>query len=140
MKGIYNYLYFRIYEWQLKLHGKENLPEYPASIGVSLFISLQIAIFFYMINDILLYFAFIHKIIAIPQILIIIFMLLIIFIGFFIFIPKRKYMKFILKYRNDDVKTKKRNILKLKIIIFIHIFLLMFFIVIARYLYIINDL
>ncbi|NOZ34396.1 MAG: hypothetical protein GXO80_03750 [Chlorobi bacterium] len=140
MKEIYNYLYYRIYEWQLRLHGKENLPEYLASIGVSLFISLQIAIFFYMMNDILLYFSFIHKIIVIPQILIIIFMLLIIFIGLFIFIPKRKYLKFIIKYRNDDIKTKKRNFLKLKITISIHIFLLIFFIVIARYLYIINGL
>jgi len=128
MIRLYKYLYFRLYTWNLKKHGKKDQPQWNALFGVSFMMYLNIGIIA-AILDMLGVSVFIEDT---PKIEIAIFAFFILFANYFWLLHKEKYKLLAMKYKNESERESIRNMWLLCLYIIFSFFIIGVLGVIAR--------
>ncbi len=108
MLGFYKYLYFRIYSWNLKKWGENDMPEWNAVLGVSfmMFINLFVLVLLFQFVGIAV---FIGGGEPVPKKTIIFIMLVLFGLNYFLFMHSKKYKSIAKEYENEDTKKRKIN-------------------------------
>ncbi|MDN5203080.1 hypothetical protein QQ008_16950 [Fulvivirgaceae bacterium BMA10] len=101
----YKYTYYKIYSWNLKLHGKSDIPEYNALFGIAFLVLVNLAnlvvLFEGVLNvDLLQYF----NLNIGAQILVLIMYLL---VHYFLLFYKGRYKKIIEEFESESKKKQK---------------------------------
>lgn len=107
MMQLYKYLFYRIYEWNLKIWGKKDMPQWNAMFGVSfmMFLNLSIiALFLQLLFKIQL----LNDYIILKEKIVLI-MLSLFVINYFIFIDKQQYIIITKQFIKESPKRKIRN-------------------------------
>ena len=124
MIKLYEYLYYRLYQWQLKLYGKEDVPEYTALLGVALIMGLHsFTLYAYMVNS-LIHLDYLDSFITIPTIFIIGIFFIFIAINYPWFIYKNRYLKIVKKYENENKRKRQKKLFVLWIFVLFSFFIL----------------
>jgi hypothetical protein len=110
MLKLYKYLYYRIYSWNLRTWGKNDVPEWNALFGVSFMMFLNLLTIFIILQ---FWGIDIFSKYTVPTNLIVIVILMLMGINYYIFLYKKKYKLLEKKFANENTKTKNRNLLLL---------------------------
>jgi len=105
----YKYLYYRIYAWQLRCWGKEDLPQISALVGISVFAWLNICGLFFAVN------ALTKLNITNPmeagKFNITVQYLFILLINSFIFIRKKRYERIAEQFSNENITERRTKLI-----------------------------
>ena len=112
----YKYFYYRIYSWNLKTWGKNDIPQLNAMLGMAFLSYMNLLLLAIIINIIfnLNSNLFPSKT---PKITIAIMMMIWIGINIFIFLYKKKYKKIAQEFKNEKHKTRGVILLWLYIVL-----------------------
>ena len=106
---LYRYLYYRLYTWNLKTWGIEDMPQWNALYGVSFMMFLNLG-FVALLLQILGLDIFYN---STPKLEIIIVALLLLLLNYYFFIRKKKYLLHIKRFEKETSKKRKINTLLL---------------------------
>lgn len=100
----FKYLFYRLYSWNLKKWGKNDIPHWNALFGVSFMMFLNIG----LIGLLLQLFGikiFLRE--KLPKIEIVLIMVSIYIINYFLLINKNKYKLIVAEFKNEDLKDRR---------------------------------
>lgn len=103
---LYQYLYYRLYSWNIKTWGNEDMPQWNALYGVSFMMFLNLGLIALLLQS---FGIDIFSRESIPKKGIIIIALLILFINYFLFIKNKKYLSLKKKFEKENLKKRKVN-------------------------------
>lgn len=106
MYSFFEYLYYKIYKWQLSWFGESWDPEFKAVVGIAIlqsFTSLIILIIAEIIFKVHIIFAYKY-----PKLLGAFYYFILMFISYLLYMRKGKYLEIEKKYRNKS-KNKLKN-------------------------------
>jgi len=110
---LYKYMYYRLYAWNLRVHGKRDMPQWNALLGVSFVMAANL---FFLTNTVL---TFIFKadvpflLEALPKKTIVLCLLVLLATNYFIFVHKGKYKATEEKYKDEPLRKKRINMVLL---------------------------
>lgn len=106
MIKLFKYLYYRLYTWNLKKWGENDLPQWNALFGVSFMMFLNLGLL-----GLLLQFLGVNIYLRneLPIKKLIIIMLGLFVINYFLFIRKRDYILIIKELKKESIKKRKIN-------------------------------
>lgn len=110
MLKLYKYLYYRLYSWNLKTWGKNDLPQYNAMLGVSFMMILNFGIIAGIFDMLGIINIFIEKT---PTKEIILFFLMVTILNYFWLVHNGKYKQIAKKYKNEPENKRTRNVILL---------------------------
>ena len=96
---LYQYLYYRLYSWNIKTWGNEDMPQWNALYGVSFMMFLNLGLIALLLQS---FGIDIFSRESIPKKGIIIIALLILFINYFLFIKNKKYLSLKKKFEKEN--------------------------------------
>ena len=99
------YLHYRLYVWNLKNWGKNDVPQFNALLGVSFFIFVNITTFFFII----LPFGYSNLLKNLTKIEILLVSFIILIINYFWLVHKNKYKITARFYEKETKKRRMRN-------------------------------
>ncbi|HFA51541.1 MAG TPA: hypothetical protein ENJ95_21205 [Bacteroidetes bacterium] len=108
MKGFikaYQLLFYKIYSWGLKMHGKEDIPEYNAVFGISFLVFMNI-LSISGLTELIFGREVVTYSTTIPRWTIAMFLIFLFVINYMIFIHKGKYKKMAKDFNKENDKTK----------------------------------
>jgi hypothetical protein len=105
MLNLYKYIYYRLYSWNLRAWGKNDVPHWNALFGVSFMMSLNLGIIAGVI-DIIGLPIFKEKT---PIIEILIFSFTVLVLNYFWLVYKNRYKKIYRKFKNESKNQRFRN-------------------------------
>ncbi len=133
MLKLYEYLYYRLYTWNKKLHGEKDGPEFNASLGIAMFMGLHFVIFIAILDVVILYYDTSYNFIPkIPKYILIGVMVVFIAITYFWFVHKKKYLKIIKKYEKENKQMRQKKLIILWLFFLGSLFFLALLAIIGR--------
>lgn len=137
MKKLNEYLYYRIYTWNKRLHGDKDGPELNASLGITILMGVNLSFILHILIFIdVIYSIFYNNkgfLFEFPKILSIGIMSILVVIIFFWFIYKKKYLKIVKKFNNETQKQKQVRGMLLFLYIVLSIGLILLFAYIGKH-------
>jgi hypothetical protein len=106
MIKIYRYLYYRLYSWNLKTWGREDLPQWNALLGVSFMMFLNLGLLGFLLQ------AFGIKIFLrneLPKKGLIVIMVGLLILNYFLFIHNSNYVTITKELKQETLKKRKTN-------------------------------
>jgi len=105
MIKIYKYLYYRLYTWNLKSWGENELPQFNALFGVSFMMLLNIGILAALV-ELLGFNVFVDDT---PKKEIIVLGTIVLILNYFWLVHKRNYKRIENEYKNEPKKKRLKN-------------------------------
>jgi len=106
MMRLYKYLYYRLYTWNLKTWGENDLPQWNALFGVSFMMFLNLGLFAFFFHF-MGFNIFLRN--ELPKKELVIIMLSLFILNYFLFIHKGKYKAIKKEFIKDSPQKRKMN-------------------------------
>ncbi len=107
MYSAYKYLFYRIYSWNLKTWGKEDIPQYNTIIWISVMIMANLLSILIIIEIIVGY--EIIKVSSIPKIFMIIEYVIIFIFNYFLLVYNDKYLLIAKNFKSENKEKRRRR-------------------------------
>ena len=117
MIKFYQYIYYRIYKWNLRNSGINDLPQYNAMFGLSFLIFFNIYIVPELIQSLTGFWISFEK--DEYKIVVAIFAVIIFIINYFAFVKNRKYLKLVEKFKDETPAESRRGTIMIIVYIFL---------------------
>ncbi|MDD4150610.1 MAG: hypothetical protein PHE33_11355 [Bacteroidales bacterium] len=109
MKYLFEYLFYRLYTWNLKKWGENDNPQLNAILGVSFIMFLNICSIIYLL-DLVFDMKLVSRV-EIPIFVTISASTILLMLNYFRFLWKSKFKVIVRKYKNEDCKLRRRKLL-----------------------------
>jgi len=119
----YQYLYYRLYDWNLKKWGESDFPQINAMFGVSAMMFMNLLMLIYLLK----FFRINTLNINLPDYYVILIGTIIAGINYFVFVHKKKYEQIVQLYRFENSKSRVIKKIYLWIYVIISFFSLVTF-------------